>query len=72
MEEITMSRQANKVKPVRITITTSEPVKAYLESLVSLGAHGNTVSEAVAHLVLDAMRRDMSKTRTSTLNPPVT
>jgi len=33
-----MSRPANKQRSIRITVTTTEPVKHYLESLVQLGA----------------------------------
>jgi len=67
-----MSRPANKQRSIRITVTTTEPVKHYLESLVQLGAHGSTPSEVALTIILEAMRRDMAKVRSTTLNsaPP--
>jgi hypothetical protein len=58
-----MARQPNQLKSVQITVSTTEPVKAYLEQLVPSGLYGKNAAEAAERLLvkaIDALIRDGS------------
>lgn len=46
-----MARGANHISTVKITISTTPPLKSYLESLVKTGLYGKNAAEAAERLV---------------------
>lgn len=46
-----MSREANKIETVTITISTTPPVKKFLEALVDTGLYGKNAAEAAERII---------------------
>ncbi len=52
-----MARRPNSVGTVQITISTTVPVRSYLEALVRTGLYGKNPAEAAERLVTRGLER---------------
>lgn len=50
-----MARNPNDIGTVQLTVSTTPPVKGYLEQLVSTGLYGKNSAEAAERLVARAL-----------------
>ena len=53
---------------VRITITTSKQVAAYLEQLVPLGLYGSSVAEVAERIICEGLRVDLKRRKQQLLD----
>jgi hypothetical protein len=56
-----MARNANAVPSVKLTISTTEQVKARLTELVGTGFYGKNASEAAERLVGEALQKKITE-----------
>lgn len=65
-----MPRMHHKERSVRITLTTSPQVAAYLARLIPMGLYGNSVPEVAERLLCESLRSDMKKRKITLLEQP--
>ena len=58
-----MGRNLNKIETVTITISTTPPVKRYLEKLVVTGLYGKNAADAAERLIAQGLERLISEAK---------